>query len=64
MFTVIATTNFGKNWEMTCIDDELAYMLFDTARKAVDCASAIVIDATTGEVLAEYEHNKLTYYNE
>ena len=64
MFTVMARTHFGKTWEMTCIDDEMAYMLFDTARKAVDCKNAVIVDATTGEILAEYENGKLTYYSE
>lgn len=64
MHTVYARTYNNKTWEQTFIDKEYAMLIFNTARKAVDCANVDLLDATTGEVLIcwDSDTNKLEIF--
>lgn len=63
MYTVYAY-NYLKTieFERSFLNEELAIMIFETAIKCVDCANACIIDATTGEVLRDWEEGKLEIY--
>lgn len=55
MYTVIAenhvqTVKFEENY----LEKSYAVQMFNVACKCVDCAYAMLLDACTGEVLADY----------
>jgi hypothetical protein len=59
MYTVYATNHFGNvTFEHTYLEFALALQIFKIACKCDDCECASIIDATTGEVITEWN-----YYN-
>ncbi len=46
------TTKFEERY----LDDGLAVNTFITATKCVDCSYAYIIEATTGEIIADYDY--------
>ena len=65
MFTLIATNYFGTvNFEESYLEWELAEFSFFTAIGCVDCKDAMIINATTGELLLEYADKTITDYRQ
>ncbi len=63
MYTVYANNYFKTiEFERSFLSEKSAIFTFETAMKCVDCASACIIDATTGEVLRDWEKGKLEIY--
>ena len=59
MYTVTAINHFDNIvFEQNYLEFGYAYLAFNTATSCVDCASAIIIDALTGEILDEWYSNK------
>lgn len=57
---IVTATNFVNTvtFEEYYLERKLAFDMFNTATKCVDCEQAMIISATTGEVLAEYISGK------
>lgn len=65
MFTLMATNYFGTvNFEERYLEWELAEFSFFTAIGCVDCKDAMIINATTGELLLEYADKTITDYRQ
>ena len=63
MYTVFANNHFETvNFEQSFLEYTLAEMVFKTACKCEDCASAMMMNALTGEVLADFNNGKITTY--
>ena len=63
MFTLFATNHFETvKFEESYLEWKLAEQMFYTAVKCVDCKEAVIMDATTGEILLEYDKNTITDY--
>lgn len=64
MYTVFANNHFHNvNFEQSFLEYKLAEMVFKTACKCEDCETAMIMNALTGELVAEYDYvNGITTY--
>lgn len=56
MYQIIATDNFGTiQFKENVLDKTFAFYLWETARTCADCATADIIDLTTGELIIGWD---------
>lgn len=64
MQTIIAKNHLGeKLLDETYLDDNVAQAMFSAAIHCIDCGYAVLLDGMTGEVLADWDKENLTFYN-
>ena len=64
MYTVYAK-NFAHTveFEETYLELEYALQIYKTAKSAVDCESVGLLDATTGEILKDWNHREGEWFS-
>lgn len=61
MFTVFAFNHANTvDFEKSYLEWDYALQIFNTATKCEDCRSAFIIDATTGELIMDWNANTKT----
>ena len=54
MYTVTVRNHMGKEKEWNFVEYLFAEQVYETAKKCLDCAYALITDAISGEVIADW----------
>lgn len=57
MYALTVKTHFEKEKTWTFVEYLFAEQMYEVAKTCVDCASAILMDAMSGEVIVEWSYN-------
>lgn len=58
MYALTVVTHFRKEKTWTFVEYLYAEQMFKVAKTCVDCASAILMDCMTGEIVVEWSYDK------